>query len=369
MTSTDMTADDIYQKLHLSFPFLAIRKEDARDTPELTQLLLTLANHVDETGTSRSVAAELRSERARLAEQMRSWHESRLLHTLLEELAVRPAAAETAADDQLREAVAEGLSLAELADALPLSPPAADGAPSEDEPTLLGLTPDQLAPSAECRQTLARLPRALDRQLSRLGRRCAAAVCADDKDSEDVTGRLVRLPSELEELQQLRDTTSRQLADVLERRDTQILRQSQLMARQLEMLLNLINKHKLEHKVELERKTIDHLTSSIQGMLLKTRQLTLQIQVETYTEGCLAALRAAARHLRAESGRLDSQLNAAKHQLSANEAAGPQFAELARRYRELCQEVDHRRWLIAEMDTLGGAGEGAAGAGEGAAQR
>ena len=106
--------------------------------------------------------------------------------------------------------------------------------------------------------------------------------------------------------------------------------------------------------MELERKTIDHLTGSIQGMLLKTRQLTLQIQAETYTEGCLSALRAAARHLRAEGARLDSRLNTAKHQLTANEAAGPEFAELARRYRELCQEVDHRRWLIAEMDTLRG---------------
>ena len=70
--------------------------------------------------------------------------------------------------------MAEGLSLAELADALPLSP-AADGA----EHALLGLTADQLAPTAECRQTLARLPRALDRHLARLGRRCAAAVCPE----------------------------------------------------------------------------------------------------------------------------------------------------------------------------------------------
>ena len=59
-------------------------------------------------------------------------------------------------------------------------------------------------------------------------------------DSDDVTGRLAQLPSQLEELQQLRTDASEQLQDVLERRDAQILRQSQLMAQQLEMLLNLV---------------------------------------------------------------------------------------------------------------------------------
>ena len=98
------------------------------------------------------------------------------------------------------------------------------------------------------------------------------------------------------------------------------------------------------------------------------RQLTLQIQADTYTDSCLSALRAAARHLRAEGSQLDSRLNAAKRQINANEAAGPEFAELARRYRELCHEVDHQKWLIAEMDALRGPGEGsgvAEGGGEG----
>ena len=94
---------------------------------------------------------------------------------------------------------------------------------------------------------------------------------------------------------------------------------------------------------------------------LPVRLLTLQIQVDTYTEPCLSALRAAARHLRTESGKLDSRLNAAKRQLSANDAAGPEFSELAKRYREVCQEVDHQKWLIKEMDALKGPGDASRG--------
>ena len=47
------------------------------------------------------MAAELRSEQARLAEQLLSWHETRLVHSALEELAVQPASVETCADDQV----------------------------------------------------------------------------------------------------------------------------------------------------------------------------------------------------------------------------------------------------------------------------
>ncbi|XP_037084941.1 uncharacterized protein LOC119105585 [Pollicipes pollicipes] len=116
-----MSVDDIYERLRLSFPFVHVRRADARDTPELARLLLSLARHVDETGVSRSVASELQTEQRRLAQQLHGYHATRLLHTLLEEMATGLSAAGDHTDHQLREAVREGLSLAELHDALPLA--------------------------------------------------------------------------------------------------------------------------------------------------------------------------------------------------------------------------------------------------------
>ncbi|XP_037084936.1 uncharacterized protein LOC119105582 [Pollicipes pollicipes] len=164
MAGSDMSVDDIYERLRLSFPFVHVRRADARDTPELARLLLSLARHVDETGVSRSVASELQTEQRRLAQQLHGYHATRLLHTLLEEMATGLSAAGDHTDHQLREAVREGLSLAELHDALPLAAPAADGRAREH--ALLELTEDELAPSAEHRQTLGRLPRTRSRTRS-----------------------------------------------------------------------------------------------------------------------------------------------------------------------------------------------------------
>ena len=50
---------------------------------------------------SGSVSAELQSEQARLSDQLRSFHETRLVHTLLEQLAVRPGSADSSGDDQV----------------------------------------------------------------------------------------------------------------------------------------------------------------------------------------------------------------------------------------------------------------------------
>ncbi|XP_037084939.1 uncharacterized protein LOC119105583 [Pollicipes pollicipes] len=100
MAGSDMSVDDIYERLRLSFPFVHVRRADARDTPELARLLLSLARHVDETGVSRSVASELQTEQRRLAQQLHGYHATRLLHTLLEEMATGLSAAGDHTDHQ-----------------------------------------------------------------------------------------------------------------------------------------------------------------------------------------------------------------------------------------------------------------------------
>lgn len=175
-------------------PLCALREEDLLQNPHFSKLLLSLSQHVDESGLSLSLAKEQAQAWKEVRLHKTTWLRSEILQRVIQELLVdyyvkTQDTDVTSEDKKFHQTLEQRLLVTELTQLL---------GPSQERemPPLLGLEKADLLelmpPSEDFVWMRARLPLEVEKQLKK---KCFTLLCYHDPSSGGVVGAVLLFPA------------------------------------------------------------------------------------------------------------------------------------------------------------------------------
>ncbi|KAM9201872.1 HAUS augmin-like complex subunit 4 isoform 1-T1 [Dugong dugon] len=344
-----------------------LNEEDLLQNPYFSKLLLSLSQHVDESGLSLTLAKEQAQARKEIRLHRTAWLRSEILQRVIQELLVDYYVKTQDTnlipeDKKFHETLEQRLLVTELTRLL--------GPSQEGEmPSLLGLEKEDLLelmpPSEDFGWMRARLQLEVEEQLKK---KCFTLLCyhdpSSDTDSETLkAAKMWKLAEVLvSEKQQCQDTKSQQKERMV-LLEKQIATYSQVLLRCLALLHRLLQEHRLKTQSELDRINAQYLEIKCSAMVLKLRMEELKILSDTYTAekvevhrlirsqipilSCAWALRG-----RLEGAiRLQEQdMEKSQQVLNTYEVLGEEFDRLVKEYTQLKQATENKCWALQEFN-------------------
>uniref|UniRef100_H2M7A1 HAUS augmin-like complex, subunit 4 n=1 Tax=Oryzias latipes TaxID=8090 RepID=H2M7A1_ORYLA len=343
---------NLHQQVLASFPLCDVTEDDLTQNPRFCKLLVLLAQHMDRTGLTASLKAELEKTEQNLQSQRRQWLRTEVLHRGLQEMiqdhhCFRRPVNKTTPDLQFHETMEKCLLVAQCVRQLDPS-----SATNEEQPFVFGLTEvDRFGFS----QDVQRMRRALPKQLeNHLRQKCLHLLSYYQPECETESEGLktVKL-SHLSALLDKEKTRAESLRGTCRENAVLLQRQSQVylceLMKCIQLLQTLILDHRLKIQTDLDRSKLDYLEGKCELVLQKLKAETVEVQLDTYTPDSISAHRKIREKLEAELKACRAEKQAAELKLTSFEILGKEFKALADEYCRLRSEIENKKWALAEL--------------------
>nr|XP_046237270.1 HAUS augmin-like complex subunit 4 isoform X2 [Scatophagus argus] len=347
--------DGLHQQVLASFPLCDITEEDLTQNPQFCKLLATLAQHVDQAGLTVPLKTDLEKAEQKLQSQRRHWLCSESLHKGLQEMiqdhCIRKHHATVAPDQSMfYETMEKCLLSAQCIKQLDPS-----SSTNQDQPSILGLNPQQLMELMPSEKNVQRMKQGLPRELEKhLKKKCFGLLSYYQPEWESESDGLknaklahlsAQLGKEKKRTQSLKETCRENM--VLLQRQTQLYLSELIKCVQL--LQSLILDHRLRIQTDLDRKKLDYFEGKCELVLQKIKTEMVEIQLDTYTPDSISAHRKMREKLDSELKACQAEKQTIELKLASFEILGKEFETLAEEYCRLRQEIEMKDWALKEF--------------------
>lgn len=355
MASSLGKGDNLHQQVLASFPLCDLAEKDLTQNPQLCKLFATLTQHVNRTGLTPKLKAELEREEQKLQIQRRRWLRSESLHRLLQEMiqehCVRRHSATVPPDQNMfSETMEQCLLVAQCARQLD---PSATSV--QEQPSVLGLDPQQVMELMPAEKNVQRMKQGLPRELEKhLRRKCFVLLTYfqpewEGKSDGLMNANLAHIAGRLES----QDKRAEALKEVCRENSVLLQRQTELylseMIKCMQLLQTLILDHRLKIQIALDRKTLDYFEGKYELVLQKIRTEIVEIHLDTYTPDTISAHRKIRDELASELKACKAERQSAQSKLASFEILGKEFEAVAEEYSRLRREIDMKKWALKEF--------------------
>ncbi|KAM7377573.1 hypothetical protein PAMA_014062 [Pampus argenteus] len=347
--------DGLHQQVLASFPLCDMTEEDLTQNPQFCKLLATLAQHVDQTGLTVPLKTELDKAEQRLQSQKRLWLRSESLHKGLQEMIqdhrVRKQHATVPPDQNMFYATMEKCLL--LAQCVRQLDPSSTT--SQDQPSVLGLKPQQVMELMPSETNVKRMKQSLPRELEKhLKKKCLSLLSYYQPEWENESeglknSKLSHLSTQLDKEKKSAESlkvTCRENAVLLQRQAQLYLSE---LTKCLQLLQSLILEHRLRIQTDLDKKKLDYFESKCELVLQKIKIEMVEIQLDTYTVDSISAHRKIRGKLESELKACQVEKQSTELKLASFEILGKEFEALAEEYSKLRQEIEVKHWALKEL--------------------
>ncbi|XP_070786117.1 HAUS augmin-like complex subunit 4 [Enoplosus armatus] len=347
--------DSLHQQVLASFPLCDITEEDLTQNPQFCKLLATLAQHVDQTGLSVPLKTELDKAEQKLQSQRRHWLRSESLRTGLQEMTqdhcIRKHHATVPPDQNMfYETMEKCLLVAQCTRQLDPSSTA-----NQDQPSVLGLNPQQVMELMPSEANVQRMKQGLPRELEKhLKKKCLSLLSYYQPEWENESEGLkhsklfhlsAQLDNEKKRAESLKETCRG--GAVLLQRQTQLYLSELIKC--IQLLQSLILDHRLRIQTDLDRKKLDYFEGKCELVLQKIKTEMVEIQLDTYTADSISAHRKIREKLESELKSCQVEKQSVELKLASFEILGKEFEALAEEYCRLRQEIEMKNWALKEF--------------------
>ncbi|XP_009004004.2 HAUS augmin-like complex subunit 4 isoform X4 [Callithrix jacchus] len=299
----------LQQVCRKQLPPCNLSKEDLLQNPYFSKLLLSLSQHMDESGLSLTLAKEQAQAWKEVRLHKTTWLRSEILHRVIQELLV----------DYYVKMQDTNLT-------------------SEDKKDFVWMR--------------ARLQQEVEEQLKK---KCFTLLCYydpnSDADSETVKAAKVWKLAEVlvGEQQQCQDAKSQQKEQMvlLEKKNATY---SQVLLRCLTLLQSLLQEHRLKTQSELDCINAQYLEVKCSAMILKLRMEELKILSDTYTGEKVEVHRLIRDRLEEAIHLREQEMEKSRQVLNSYEVLGEEFDRLVKEYTVLKQATENKRWALQEFN-------------------
>lgn len=347
--------DSLHQQVLASFPLCDITEEDLTQNPQFCKLLVTLAQHVDQSGLTVPLKTELEKAEQKLQSQRRHWLRSESLHKGLQEMiqehCIRKHHATLPPDQNMfYETMEKSLLVAQCIRQLDPS-----STTNQEQPSVLGLNPQHVMELMPLEKNVQRMKQGLPRELEKhLKKKCMGLLSYYQPEWENESEGLKS--SKLSHLSAQLDKEKKRAESLKEtcRENTVLLqRQTQLYLSELikciQLLQSLILDHRLRIQTDLDRKKLDYLEGKCGLVLQKIKTEMVEIQLDTYTVDSISAHRKIREKLDSELKACQVEKQSVELKLASFEILGKEFEALAEEYCRLRQEIEMKHWALKEF--------------------
>uniref|UniRef100_A0A667YGU7 HAUS augmin-like complex, subunit 4 n=1 Tax=Myripristis murdjan TaxID=586833 RepID=A0A667YGU7_9TELE len=338
-----------------AFPLCDLTEEDLIQNPQLCKLLATLSQHVDPTGLTVPLKTQLDKAEQKLKTQKQRWLRAESLHRSLQEMIqdhhIRRQRATLPPDqNMLYETVEQCLLVAQSVRQLDPS-----GSTSQEQPSVLGLSPQQVMELMPSEKNVQRMKQSLPRELEKhLKKKCFSLLSYYEPQWENESEGLKNI--KLSHLSGQMDSEKKKAESLKEicRENTVLLqRQTQLYLSELtkciQLLQSLILDHRLKIQTDLDRKKLEYFEGKCELVLQKIRTEMAEIQLDTYTADTISAHRKIRDMLESELKACQLEKQSVEVKLASFEILGKEFEALAEEYCRLRREIDMKKWALKEF--------------------
>ncbi|XP_061619814.1 HAUS augmin-like complex subunit 4 isoform X1 [Phyllopteryx taeniolatus] len=347
--------NSVYQKVLAAFPLCDMTEEDLRQNPQFCKLLTSLAHHVDKTGLLGPLKTELEKAEQKLLSQRRVWLQSESLNRALQEMIwehkVRKHHAAVPPDQStFYETVEKCLLVAQCARRLDPS-----DTTKKDQPSVLGLTPQQVMELMPSENNVERMKQMLPAALEeRLKKKCLHFLSYYQPEWENQSESLKR--SKVSHLSAQLAKNKQKAEDLKESsREKSVLlqRQTQLylseMTKCVQLLQSFILENRLKIQADLDRNKLDYFEGKCKLVSQKIKAEMVAIRLETYTADSISAHKEIRKSLESELRACQAEKQSVESKLSSFEILGKEFEALAEDYGKLRQEIEIKNWALKEF--------------------
>ncbi|XP_004584963.2 HAUS augmin-like complex subunit 4 [Ochotona princeps] len=344
----------LHRVCNKQFPPCNLSEEDLLQNPYFSKLLLSLSQHVDESGLRLTLAEEQAQAWKEVRVHKTTWLRSEILQRIIQELLVDYYVKTqdtniTSEDKKFHETLEQRLLVTELSRLL---------GPSQEteKPPLLGLGKADLLelmpPSEDFTWMRARLQQEVEEQLKK---KCFALLCYHDpnSDADSETLKAVKvwklaevLVGEKRQCQDAKRLQKEQMV-LLERKSATY---SQVLLRCLALLQRLLQEHRLKTQSELDRINAQYLEIKCSAMILKLRMEELKILSDTYTAEKVEVHRLIRDRLEGAIRLQEQDMEKSRQVLNTYEVLGEEFDRLVKEYTQLKQATENKRWALQEFN-------------------
>ncbi|KAM9424143.1 HAUS augmin-like complex subunit 4 [Pholidichthys leucotaenia] len=348
------SGDSLRQQVLASFPLCDLTEGDLTQNPQFCKLLVTLAQHVDPTGLTVPLKTELEKAEQRLQSQRRQWLRSESLHRGLQEMIqdyhVRKRVTTVPPDQSMFYEMMKCLLVARCVRQLDLS-----SNTNQDQPSVLGLTPQHLMELMPSEQNVQRMQQSVPRQLEKhLKEKCFSLLAYYqpqwESESEGLkASKLTHMSAQLD-----KDKRRAERLKELCRENTVLLqRQTGLylseMTKCIHLLQSFILEHRLRIQTELDRKKLDYFEGKCELVLQKIKAEMVEVQLDTYTADTISTHRKIREKLESELNACIAEKQCVELKLASFEILGKEFETLAEEYCRLRHELEMKNWVWKEF--------------------
>ncbi|XP_034020842.1 HAUS augmin-like complex subunit 4 [Thalassophryne amazonica] len=347
--------DNLNQQVLTSFPLCDMTEEDLIQNPQFCKLLATLAQHVDPTGLTVPLRAELEKAEQKLQSQRHHWLRSESLYRILQEMiqdhCVRKQQSTVPSEQStFYDTLERCLLVAQCVRQLDPS-----STTTKDQPSVFGLDPQQLMELMPSEKNVQKMKQNLFGELEEhVKKKCWSLLAYYQPNWENESEGLKSI--KVSHLSAQLDGEKKRAETLKEscRENTFLLqRQTQLYLTELmkciHLLQSLILDHRLRIQTDLDKKKLDYFEGKCELVLQKIKTEMLEIQLDMYTVDSISAHRKI-------RGKLDSELKACqlekhsiKSKLASFEILGKEFEALAEEYCQLRREIEMKNWALKEF--------------------
>lgn len=347
--------DSLHRQVLASLPLCDITEEDLTQNPQFCKLLATLAQHVDQTGLTVPLKAELEKAEQKLQSQRRHWLRSESLHKGLQEMiqdySVRKHHATVPPDQNMfYETMERSLLVSQCVRQLDPS-----STTNQDQPSILGLNPQQVMELMPSEKNVQRMKQSLPRELEKhLKKKCFSLLSYYQPEWETESeglknSKLSHLSSQLGEekkrAESLRETC-RENAVLLQRQTQLYLLE---LIKCIQLLQSLILEYRLRVQTDLDGKKLDYFEGKCELVLQKIKTEMVEIQLDTYTPDAISAHRKIREKLDSELKACQAEKQSVELKLASFEILGKEFEALAEEYCRLRREIEMKNWALKEF--------------------
>uniref|UniRef100_A0A8C2ZDX8 HAUS augmin-like complex, subunit 4 n=1 Tax=Cyclopterus lumpus TaxID=8103 RepID=A0A8C2ZDX8_CYCLU len=337
--------DGLHQQVIASFPLCDVTEADLTQNPQFCKLLATLSQHVDPTGLTFPLKKELEKTEQKLQSQRRHWLHSESLHKGLQEMIQDHCIQKQHAT--FYETMEKCLLVAQCVRQLDPS-----SAANQDQPSVLGLNPQQILELMPSEKNVQRMKHGLLRELEKhLKKKCLSLLAYYQPEWESESEGLKN--SKLSHLSAQLDIGKRRaesLKDTCRENSVLLQRQTQLYLSELikciQLLQSLILDHKLRIQTDLDRKKLDYFEGKCDLVLQKIKTEMVGIQLDTYTVDSISAHRKIREKLESALKACQVEKHSVELKLASFDILGKEFEALAKEYCRLRQEIDVNNWAL-----------------------
>ncbi|TNM93505.1 HAUS augmin-like complex subunit 4 [Takifugu flavidus] len=347
--------DSLHQQVLASVPLCDITDEDLTQNPQFCKLLATLSQHVDRTGLTVPLKSELDKAEQKLQNQRRQWLRSESLHKCLQEMlqdhCIRKHHTTVSPEQNMfYDTIQKSMLVSQCIRQLDPS-----STTDQDQPSILGLNPQQVMEFMPSEKNSQRMKQALPRELEKhLKKKCFGLLsyyqpeCESESDGLKNT-KLSHLSAQLDKDKKRAES----LKEVCRENTVLLQRQTRLYLGELikciQLLQSVILDHRLKTQTDLDRNKLDYFEGKCQLVLQKIKTEMVEIQLETYTPEAISAHRKIREKLNAELKACQAEKQSVESKLSSFEILGKEFEALAEEYCRLRREIEMKKWALKEF--------------------